>query len=183
MKEKRIDDYIKEGENLLYSGAAKENDYISVKFINVFPFILLWLAAECVLLGVAIANSILGKDFNVYYTVLTVAAILLHLIPTIVWLSGVAKENMRIRGDEYAVTDKRIIVLHSRLHESAETIENGEVVEIFLKRSLGELITGTGRIIFATDEEKIVFYSVPDAYKAFKKIYRAVLKGRSESDE
>ena len=182
MKEKRIGDYIPEGEELLYSGGAKENDYISVKFINVFPVILLWLAAECVILGVAIANSFFGQEFNVYYTVLTVAAIFLHLVPTSVWLTAVARENFRLRGEEYAVTDKRIIIRHGRLHESAEIIENADVCEIFMKRSLGELITGTGRIIFVTDEEKIIFYSVPDAYKAFKKIYRAVLKGRNTDD-
>ena len=182
MEEKRIEKYT-EGEKVLWQGGAKENDYLSCRFMNMFPLIILWLAAEFVILGIAVSNKIFGEDFDVYYLVLTVVSILLHLVPTVVWLSAVIRENSRIRKEEYAVTENRVLILHSSLHESAESVVIGDITDIILRRSFAEALFDTGRIVFVTEDEKITFYSVENARKAYRKIYRAVLGGRTSADE
>ena len=183
MAEKRIEKYIPQGEAAVWQGSAKENDYITASFINVLPFIIIWLAAECVVLGVGISNTIFGKEFNTAYLIMTIAAIVLHLVPTSLWLIAAFRENDRIRGEEYAVTGNQLIIVRSPLHESAEYLPLKEVVDVKLKRTFAELILGTGRIVVETDEEKITLYSLDNAVKTYKKVYRAILGGRPEADE
>ncbi len=183
MLEKRIEDCLTDGETLLWHGKAKENDIIYCRTINMFPFIILWLAAECILLGVAVTNQILGKDFNPYYLVLTIVAILLHLIPTIIWFVGVMRENSAIGKDEYAVTDKRVIIMHSTEHDHIEYVNVSDVVEVNLRRSFAEAILDTGRIVIETDQVKLVFHSVEDGKKAFRRVYRAINPKDGMGDE
>ncbi|MBQ7163871.1 MAG: PH domain-containing protein [Clostridia bacterium] len=182
MEEKRIEKYVSD-EKTLWQGKAKENDYLTCRIANMFPLILIWLAAEFVILGVAVSNKIFGQDFDTYYLVLTIVAVLCHLAPTVVWLSAVVRENARIRGEEYAVTESRVAILHSTLHESVEYIPNEDVTDVVLRRSLAETIFGTGRIIIITDEERITLYSIENASKAFRKVYRAILGGKKNADE
>ena len=182
MEVKRIEKYT-EGEKTLWQGKAKENDYLACRFANVFPRIVIWLAAEFIIMGVSLSNEILGEDFNVFYLILTVTAIFLHLIPTCIWISAVARENARVRGEEYAVTESRVVILHSTLHESVESVSVSEVTDIVLRRSLAELIFGTGRIVIKTEDERITLYSVENAAKSFRKIYRAVMGGKVTPDE
>ena len=60
--EKRLDEYLLKDEKVLWHGRAKENDFLSTKLLNVLPVMLLWLIAECVVLGVAIINKISFKN-------------------------------------------------------------------------------------------------------------------------
>ena len=181
MEERRIEKYV-ENEKTLWQGKAKENDYLTCRLVNMFPLIVLWLAAECVILGVAVSNEIFGKSFDVYYLILTIVSVALHLVPTCVWLSAVLRENSRIRGEEYAVTETRVAILHSTHRESVEYIDAGDVTDVVLRRSLAELIFGTGRIVLITEEERVTLYSIENAGKAFRKVYRAILGGR-KTDE
>ena len=182
MEEKRIDHYLEDGEKVLWHGRAKDNDYLSCKMINMFPFVVLWLVAECVILGVSVTLKILG-DFNVYYLILTIAAILLHLIPTAVWFVEVAGTNFRLKGEEYAVTDRRVIVLHPSSHENIEWASVKDVDDVILRRSFGELVLGTGRLEIEIGDDRIVFYSVEEAVKAHKRVFRAVNKEEIEKGE
>ena len=182
MKERRIEDYLRENETILWHGKAKENDVLSCKMLNVLPFLVLWLAAECVILGVSVTNKILG-DFNVYYLILTIVAILLHLIPTVIWFMSAMRENERARGDEYAVTDERVIIMHSSKHDSIEWLSVKDVDDVVLRCSFAESILGTGRIELEFEDGKMVFHSVEDAKKLYKKVYRAVNEGKENKGE
>ena len=180
MQEKRIEHYLEEGESILWHGKAKENDYLYCKMINIFPLYFLWLAAECVILGFSIYANIFDEDFSVYYLILSIAAIVLHLVPTVIWFLAVMRENIRIKNEEYAVTDRRIIIMHSNAHHSVEIIDLKDVEDINIRRSLAEMFLGSGRVEFKTEDETIYFNSLEDAEKTFKKIYRAA-KGKTEA--
>ncbi len=182
MEEKRIEQYLNEGENIVWMGKVKENDYLTTRSLNVFPLIVLWLAAEGVILGWAISNRIFGQAFNVYYLVLSIVAIVLHLIPVGIWFFSVSEKNAELNGTEYAVTESRLLILHSSKHDSCESVALGDVLDVRLKRSLAEMIMGTGRIVVETEDEKIVLYSIDKADKIFRKVYRAVL-GKGNADE
>jgi len=183
MNEKRIEDYLIEDEKILWHAKAKENDILSCKMINMFPFLILWLLAESLILGICFAHKMFGDKMNVFYLILSIVAIVLHLVPTVIWFIGVVRENERCRGDEYAVTDKRLIIMHSALHDSVETVELSKVEDVELKRSLGETILSSGRVVFELEDEKIVFQSLEDAKKAYKKIYRAINKDKENEGE
>ena len=180
--EKRLDEYLLKDEKVLWHGRAKENDFLSTKLLNVLPVMLLWLIAECVVLGVAIINKILG-DFNTYYFILTVAAILLHLLPTSLWFVMVSKENARIASEQYVITNKRVLVLHSLKHDHIEWVDISAVSDVNIRRSFGEAVLGTGRIIIDADDDKIVFYSIEEIAKAFRKIYGLTVNGGENSGQ
>ena len=182
MDEKRLEDYLIEDEKILWRAKAKENDILSCKMLNMFPFLILWLLAESLILGICFTHKMFG-DMNVFYLILSIVAILLHLVPTGIWFMGVVKENERHRGDEYAVTNKRLIIMHSALHDSVEMVELAKVEDVELKRSLGETILSTGRVVFELEDEQIVLQSLEDAKKAYKKIYRAVNKDKENEGE
>ncbi len=175
MEEFSIEKYLNEGEKILWKGKAKDNESILCSFINVFPFLLIWLAAEVLILSYSVYYKIFG-EFNVYYLLMTIAAIVLHLVPTVVWIIGAIKENERLRGKEYYITDSRIIIINSLTHYSVDIINKAEADEAFLKRSFAELILGSGKIVIEAGEEKIIFYSIEEAQKSFKKAYRALFK-------
>ncbi|MDD6926960.1 MAG: PH domain-containing protein [bacterium] len=180
MSEITIEKYLKKDEKILWRGKAKEGEVLLCAIFNVFPVMLLWLAAEMLILAYAGYNAIFGK-FNVYYLILSIAAVLLHFVPIGVWLSGAVKENERIKGDEYYITDKRVIIIHSYAHDSVEFIDRSEIDDAFLKRSFAEVILGSGKIVIETSDEKIVFRSIEDAQNNFKKAYKALFKKQGEA--
>ena len=143
--------------------------------MNIFPFLILWLAAESLILGICFTNKMFG-DLNIYYLVLSIVAILLHLVPTVIWFMGVLRENERCKNDEFAVTNKRLIIKHSSLHDSIESADICLVEDLNLHRTMGEAILSTGRVVFDLEDEKFIFHSLDDAKKAYKKIYRAINK-------
>lgn len=182
MDEKRLESYLEENEKILWHGRAKENDVITCRFLNMLPVMILWLAAECVILGVSIINKVLG-DFNTYYFILTIATILLHIVPTVVWIKSVMRENALIGRPEYAVTNKRVIVLHGAGHDYIEWIDLKKIEDVNVRRSFGEMVLGSGRIIVETGDEKIVFYSIEEIAKNFRRVYNAVFANAQNGAE
>lgn len=176
MKEIKIENYLDDGEEVVWQGRAKENDYLSSSLINMLPFVFIWLTLELIILSyTGISKAMLGKEFNTYYLIFTIAAILLHLIPVGIWVVNVVRINAALSNAEYAVTDRRILISRSSSHESVEYIDFAQVDEMRLRRSLGEFILSTGRIVIETDGGDIVLNSVGGADKIFKKIYRTVM--------
>lgn len=182
MQERRFENYLYEGETLVWRARPKENDYFTAKVISAFPFILAWLALECVAIGIAAANNIFG-DLNVYYLLMSIGAVLLHLIPTGLWLMAIMAKSNEVRTVEYAITDKRVLILHSSSHDFVEWIDLKDIEEVELKRTPGEMILDTGRISLVTLDGRIVLNSVEGAKTAFKKVYRAVMADRGQKGE
>lgn len=180
MAEITIEKYLKADEKILWRGKAKDGELLLCSVFNVFPVLLLWLAAEVLVLAYAGYNTIFGK-FNVYYLLLTIGAVVLHIVPVGVWLASVIRENERIRGDEYYITDKRLIIVHSFAHDSVEFVSKDDIDDAFLKRSLAEMILGSGKIVIETGDEKIVLRSIEDAQKNFKRAYKALFKKSGEA--
>ncbi len=184
MKEKHIEAYLSEGEESVWRGTPKENDFLWCKLFNMLPVIILWLAAETAIVAyTTTAKLLLDEKMNTYYYILMIAAIVLHLVPTAMWFFSAAAEGLKIKGEEYMLTDGRVIVMPSCNTEGCVFVRREDVDDIVLKRSLAELIFGTGRIVFVTENGNLVFHSVAEADKIFRKIYRNVMKERAEEDE
>ncbi len=182
MKELRIEDYLTEGEELVWQGQPKDNGYVTSHLINMLPAMLLWLTIECVILGYSVANKIFGDDFNVYYLIMTIAAVLLHLVPTAMWFVAIAKKNAEVNAESYAVTNKNLIIMHGNLHRAAEIIPISEIVEVNLSRSLASRIMGVGTVVIVTEEEKIYLHNQVDALKSFRRVYHAVNGGEKDGE-
>lgn len=177
MKEKRIEAYVGD-EEIVWRGNAKSNDYLTCRLVNLLPIAFIWLALEMVALSFAVTAEVLSKEgSSTWFLLINIGAVLLHLIPTALWALAVSRENARINGEEYAITEKYLYILRSPLHESIEKIELSSIVDARKKSSLAEKIFMTGRIVVETEDEKIILYSIENADKNFKKIYRALLGG------
>lgn len=173
--EKSVVDLVENEEKMLWRGRAKQNAYLSCALLNAVLPLILWLAIEGFVIGFVAVKGIFG-DFNKIFALLITGAFLLHLIPIALWIKEVLSSNLRISAYEYAITDKRIIVMKSNVISDSASVELDKVNEMKFHRSFGAMLVGCGNYTFKCDDGEISFSCLENGYEQFAKIKKAVGK-------
>lgn len=170
-KTNSLDTILVEGETVIWSGKPKKAAFILSKICTMLPVALFWLLIDI------FAIKMFTKGFQStemrWMLIIFFAA---HLLPVWIWLSNVITASKRWSNTEYAVTDKRIIIMSGFIGMDYQTIYYTDIKKVHLNVSMIDKLLKVGDIYFDTKgQSTVAFLDLKDAYELYPKIQKVVL--------
>ena len=159
------------GEKVIWRGKPKKRAFVINKILAMFPLALIWLLFDGTFIGMMIAS---GEINEMLWFIIPFFG--LHLMPVWIWLSNVLTASKRWENTEYAVTDKRIIIMSGFIGMDYKTIYYKDIENIHLKVGFIDKLLGVGDIYFDTnDVNSVAFLDIERVYELYPKFQKIVL--------
>lgn len=168
-----LDNIIVNDEEIIWRGKPKKSAFIINKILTMLPVALIWLLFDSFFIIVAFKASNFKEIF-----LFLIPFFLFHLMPVWIWLSNILTANKRWKNTEYAVTDKRVIIMSGFIGMDYQSIYYKDIQNVDLKISVIDKILKVGDIYFDTNKKltKIsAFLDVENVYEIYPKIQKIVL--------
>lgn len=170
-----LDNIIIKGEQIIWRGKPKKSAFIINKVLTMLPIAIIWLMLD---LGF-IASAFSATNFKEIVGFI-IPFFILHLMPVWIWLSNVLTANKKWKNTEYAVTDKRIIIMSGFIGMDYQSIYYKDIKNVDLKISVIDKLLKVGDIYFDTKQKASntnisAFLDVENVYEIYPKIQKVVL--------
>lgn len=168
-KEEEIADLLNEGESILWEGKPKKSSFILssvLRFaIPALIFLCFDVAFLCILLFV-----IHGAPWFVY--LIYGVFMLFHLLPFWIWLSSVLSASKRQEKEDYAFTERRILVKKGFIGSTIVSIYYPSITSVNVRVGLVERMCKVGDIYILAGAQKVVLEDIVDASFIASKLQR-----------
>lgn len=156
-----IEDLLQDGETILWKGKPRKLSFVLSSILKMMPIALLWLCFDGVFIGLLI-GMIPSLPWFVYILIAVFFAF--HLLPVWLWISSIVTASKRQEKEEYAFTDRRIIVKKGFIGANVESIFYPELVSVNLRIGLIERMCHVGDIYIVGSNGKTVLEDITDPY-------------------
>lgn len=174
----KINDILISGENIIWQGKPKKSAFIINKVLTMLPIAIIWLMLDLIFI-----INFLRTETKMLWFIIPFFA--LHLMPVWLWLSNVLTANKRWKNTEYAVTDKRLIIISGFIGMDYQSVYYKDITDVKLKITAIDKILNVGDIYFINKTSipvdnknvaaPIAFLDIEEAYKIYSKIQKVVL--------
>ena len=151
-KEEEIADLLNEGESILWEGKPKKSSFILssvLRFaIPALIFLCFDVAFLCILLFV-----MHGAPWFVY--LIYGVFMLFHLLPFWIWLSSVLSASKRQEKEDYAFTERRILVKKGFIGSTIVSIYYPSITSVNVRVGLVERMCKVGDIYILAGAQKV----------------------------
>lgn len=149
-------------EKILWRGKPCRKSFILSAFFKMLPFVLIWILFD----GGFIAALVLTADGLPWYVYLIIALFFLfHLVPVWFWIAGIIGAGRRQKLEEYAFTDRRIVIKKGLISSNIESISYESVSSVNLKIGFVEKLCHVGDIyIFSEGNRRSIIEDIADPY-------------------
>ena len=154
MRNNKIEDFLNEGEQILWRAKPKKSAFIWSKILNMLPFALIWILFDGFFIGMLVANDVFS-NIPIALTIFIILFFIAHLTPFWIWLSNVITAKAQHKNIEYAFTDKRIII-RSCIIVDIQNIFYMDMQGVNLKGGLIDRMLKVGDIYITTKLNTIV---------------------------
>lgn len=168
MRVNKIEDFLNEGEQVLWRAKPKKSAFVWSKILNMLPFALIWLAFDGTFIGLMVSNGFFSS-MPVALTVFIVFFFLLHLLPFWIWLANVVTASAQHKNIEYAFTDKRIII-RTGIIIDIQNVFYMDIQSVNLKVGLVDRMMKVGDIYITTKSNTIVLWDLENPYVLVNKL-------------
>ena len=162
MRVNKIEDFLNEGEQVLWRARPKKSAFVWSKILNMLPFALIWLAFDGTFIGLMVSNGVFSS-MPVALVVFIVFFFLLHLLPFWIWLANVVTASAQHKNIEYAFTDKRIII-RTGIIIDIQNVFYMDIQSVNLKVGLVDRMMKVGDIYITTKSNTIVLWDLENPY-------------------
>lgn len=162
MRVNKIEDFLNEGEQVLWRAKPKKSAFVWSKILNMLPFALIWLAFDGTFIGLMVSNGVFSS-MPVALVVFIVFFFLLHLLPFWIWLANVVTASAQHKNIEYAFTDKRIII-RTGIIIDIQNVFYMDIQSVNLKVGLVDRMMKVGDIYITTKSNTIVLWDLENPY-------------------
>ncbi|MBQ9072003.1 MAG: PH domain-containing protein [Bacilli bacterium] len=166
-----LDNIIVKGEEIVWRGKPKKSAFIINKILMMLPIALIWLMIDSSFIMVALSSF----DFKeIIWFIIPFFA--LHLMPVWIWLGNVLTANKKWKNTEYAVTNKRIIIMSGFIGMDYQSIYYKDIKNVDLKINVIDKVLKVGDIYFDTNQKVSPgFLDIENVYEIYPKIQKVVL--------
>ena len=168
MRVNKIEDFLNEGEQVLWRAKPKKSAFVWSKILNMLPFALIWLAFDGTFIGLMVSNGVFSS-MPVALVVFIVFFFLLHLLPFWIWLANVVTASAQHKNIEYAFTDKRIII-RTGIIIDIQNVFYMDIQSVNLKVGLVDRMMKVGDIYITTKSNTIVLWDLENPYVLVNKL-------------
>ena len=156
-----IESVLSADEQILWRSKPKRLSFILSAFFKFFFIALIWGLFD----GFAIAMIAINMPKLDWWLILILVIFFsLHLIPVWIWIVSIITASKRQRREEYAFTDKRIIIKNGLIGSNIQSIFYSSITSINLKIGLIERMCKVGDIYITADTTKAIMEDISDPY-------------------
>ena len=162
-----IDEILDDGEEILWKGKPKKISYILNSCLKFLPIALVWLAFD---IGFIVMMTHVMNEIDWWLILIFVIFFMFHLLPVWLWISSIVTSFRRLKIEEYAFTNKRIIIKKGLIAADIKSINYESLTSINIRVGLIERICKVGDIYIVSKNEKYVIEDISDPYFIYQKL-------------
>lgn len=170
MRNNKIEDFLNEGEQILWRAKPKKSAFIWSKILNMLPFALIWILFDGFFIGMLVVNDVFS-NIPIALTIFIILFFIAHLTPFWIWLSNVITATAQHKNIEYAFTDKRIII-RTGIIVDIQNIFYMDMQGVNLKVGLIDRMLKVGDIYITTKLNTIVLWDIENPYMIVNKLQK-----------
>lgn len=162
-----IDEILDDGEEILWKGKPKKISYILNSCLKFLPIALVWLAFD---IGFIVMMTHVMNEIDWWLILIFVIFFMFHLLPVWLWISSIVTSFRRLKIEEYAFTNKRIIIKKGLIAADIKSINYESLTSINIRVGLIERICKVGDIYIVSKNEKFVIEDIKDPYFIYQRL-------------
>ena len=162
-----IDEILDDGEEILWKGKPKKISYILNSCLKFLPIALVWLAFD---IGFIVMMTHVMNEIDWWLILIFVIFFMFHLLPVWLWISSIVTSFRRLKIEEYAFTNKRIIIKKGLIAADIKSINYESLTSVNIRIGIIERMCKVGDIYIVKKKKKYVIEDISDPYFIYQKL-------------
>lgn len=167
--EATIEAAISEDETLLWRAKPLKKSFVLSSFFRFLPFAIIWTIADSGFLYL-IFTTVPFDEWWFYLIICIFFAF--HLLPLWIWISSIISSFRRHKIEEYAFTDKRIIVKKGFVGANIESVSYASITSMNLRVGIIERLCKVADIYIVAGPKKFVLEDIQNPYYVYGELQR-----------
>lgn len=155
----RIEDSLEEDEKILWQGKPLRKSFLLNSFIKLLPFAIIWLGVDAFFIVMLCSFT---SEIPTPLIIFLCFFFMIHLLPVWIWIYNVISASKRQKIEEYAFTNKRILVKQGFIGSIIISVFYSSIDSVNLKVGIIEKICHVGDIYIVSKNQKIVLEDIND---------------------
>ena len=163
-----IEKMMNEDETILWRGRPFKKSFILSSILKFLPIVIIWVGIDVSL----IVCIILFMELEWWLLLIIGFFLLIHLMPLWFYIANIITCFRRLKIEEYAFTDKRIILKTGLLAPNIVSINYASITSLNLRIGIIEKICKVGDIYIVYTNGKIVLEDIVNPYYIYGELQR-----------
>lgn len=155
----RIEDSLETDEKILWQGKPLRKSFLINSFMKFLPFAIIWLVFDTFFIVMLFSNV---SEIPTPLIIFLCFFFLFHLMPVWFWIYNVVSASKRQKNEEYAFTNKRILVKQGFIGSTIISVFYSSINSVNLKVGIIEKMCHVGDIYIVYENQKIVLEDIND---------------------
>lgn len=164
-----IESLVGEDEKILWKGKPYRKSFILNAFFKMFFIILIWLLFDAAFMTVLF---VFVPSIPWWMILIVCIFFLFHLLPVWIWITNIVTASRRQKLEEYAFTDKRIIIKKGLIGANLQSINYSSITSVNIRIGLIERLCKVGDIYIASENQGAVLEDIQDPYFIYDRLQK-----------
>lgn len=163
-----IEKVLSEDETILWRDKPLKKSFILSAVFKFLPLVILWVGVDVSI----ITCMILFMELEWYFYLIFSVFFLFHLMPLWFYIYNIVTAFRRLKIEEYAFTDKRIIIKTGLLAPNIISIYYSSITSINLRIGIIEKLCKVGDIYIVYSQGKMILQDLVNPYYIYSELQR-----------
>lgn len=163
-----IESVLNPDENILWKGKPLKKSFILSAVLKMLPLVILWVGIDVTL----IVCFAIFLEIDWWFYLIFAVFFLFHLMPLWIYIWNIITAFRRLKIEEYAFTDKRIIIKRGFLAPNIISIYYSSITSINLRIGVIEKACEVGDIYIVSENGKFIIEDISNPYYIYSELQR-----------
>ena len=163
-----IETVLNPDENILWRGKPLKKSFILSAVLKMLPLVILWVGIDVTL----IVCFAIFLEIDWWFYLIFAVFFLFHLMPLWIYIWNIITAFRRLKIEEYAFTDKRIIIKRGFLAPNIISIYYSSITSINLRIGVIEKACKVGDIYIVSENGKFIIEDISNPYYIYSELQR-----------
>lgn len=163
-----IETVLNDDEEILWRGKPLRKSFILSSVFKMLPIAIIWAGIDVSF----IVCAILFMELEWWFYLIFGVFFLIHLLPVWMYIFNLVSAFRRLKIEEYAFTDKRIIIKRGFLAANIISIYYSSITSINLRIGLIEKMCKVGDIYIVSTNGKVMIEDITNPYYIYSELQR-----------
>lgn len=164
-----IESTLSQDEKILWHAKPKKSSFVLNAFFKFFFVALIWLVIDVTAITLI---CIYAKNLPWFAILFLVIFFLIHLIPFWIWIANIVTVSRRQKLEEYAFTDRRIIIKKGFIGANMQSILYSSITSVNIRIGIVERMCKVGDIYIVAGKDKYIIEDISDPYFIYEKLQK-----------
>lgn len=155
-----IENYLSPCEELISKHKPNRKAYIMTQTIKILPFAIVWLLFDTLGVYFILSSGMLKEEsFLIAFLIIIVAV---HLIPIYIWTYHTVQAFKKVKHEEYAITNERVIIKEGHKAVNLQLIDYNKILSVYSDRTYTDKLLGVGDVHIVTEYKTAILHDLPN---------------------